>query len=473
MRAMKWMPYAACVLAMAGAVGAQVADTPAGRQFTAWRAAQDSGDRAIIQQFIATNMPWASVEQELNIGRQTGGLDIRKVEESSDSTLVVLAQQRGAGRQFVRVTMNVAPNPPHTITGIRLQAAQPPPELAPPKIAPGGEAALIAEWRERLSKEAAADRFAGAVLLARNRKVLFSAPYGLADRERKIANTLNTRFRIGSMNKMFTAVAIMQLVERGKLELDEPLGKYLSDYPNQEVATKVTLRHLLTHTGGTGDIFGPDYQSRRLQLVTLQDYILLHGNRAPQFQPGSRYAYSNYGMLLLGRVIEAVSGQSYYDYVSEHVYKPAGMNSSGSEPESRAVRDRATGYMAGPGGGWQPNTDTLPYRGTSAGGGYSTVGDLMRFADALMSHKLLNATNTKLLIEGKVDTGLADRRYAFGFEDARTKQGDGSVGHSGGAPGMNGDLRIYPKSGYVVVVLSNLDPPAAQLASSFVNERLK
>jgi CubicO group peptidase (beta-lactamase class C family) len=123
-------------------------------------------------------------------------------------------------------------------------------------------------------------------------------------------------------------------------------------------------------------------------------------------------------------------------------------------------------------GGWKPNTDTLPYRGTSAGGGYSTVGDLVRFATALLGHKLLNASTTDLLITGKVGSGRGPAKYAYGFEDVRDKNGNGYVGHGGGAPGMNGDLRIYPKSGYIVAVLANLDPPAAQRISEFLDSRL-
>jgi CubicO group peptidase (beta-lactamase class C family) len=122
-------------------------------------------------------------------------------------------------------------------------------------------------------------------------------------------------------------------------------------------------------------------------------------------------------------------------------------------------------------GGWVPNTDTLPYRGTSAGGGYSTVGDLLKFANALMSHKLLNAASTELLITGKAEAAPGGK-YAYGFEDQRDKDGNGWVGHGGGAPGMNGDLKIYPKSGYVVAVLANLDPPAAQQISEFLDPRL-
>ena len=278
--------------------------------------------------------------------------------------------------------------------------------------------------------------------------------------------------RIGSMNKMFTAVAILQLVEAGKVKLTAPVGTYLPDYPNRQVATKVTIHQLLTHTGGTGDIFGPAFDAHRNKLRTLADYVKLYGKRGLEFEPGSQWAYSNYGFILLGVVIERVTGQSYYDYVQQHIYAPAGMTRSGSLPENQAVPGRSIGYSKPPATtAWVPNTDTLPYRGTSAGGGYSTVEDLARFARALLSHKLLVPDATKLLITGKVKA-RPGARYAYGFEDARNADGNGWVGHGGGAPGINGDLRIYPKSGYVVAVLANLDPPAAQRISEYLDPRL-
>jgi D-alanyl-D-alanine carboxypeptidase len=324
----------------------------------------------------------------------------------------------------------------------------------------------------RAKKLAREDQLSGAVLVANDDQVLFKDDYGLADRKRGIPNTLRTRFRIGSMNKMFTAVTILQLVEAGKVELTAPLGTYLRDYPNRDVATKVTIHHLLTHTGGTGDIFGPDFDAHRKELRTLADYVELYGKRGLEFEPGSRWAYSNYGFILLGRVIEKVTGQSYYDYVRQHIYEPTGMTRSGSLPEDEAVPERSIGYMKPPGAAmWLPNTDWLPYRGTSAGGGYSTVEDLARFAHALLSHKLLSPDSTELLITGKVKA-RPGARYAYGFEDARDADGNGWVGHGGGAPGMNGDLKIYPNSGYVVAVLANMDPPAAQRISEYLDPRL-
>src|SRR5262249_32996294 len=118
----------------------------------------------------------------------------------------------------------------------------------------------------------------GCGLVDRAGQTLFRQPYGLADRERAIATTLATRFRVGSMNKMFTAVAILQLVEAGKVSLTAPLGRYLTDYPNKDVTAKVTIHQLLTHTGGTGDIFGPDFDLHRKQLRTLADYVKLSVN---------------------------------------------------------------------------------------------------------------------------------------------------------------------------------------------------
>jgi CubicO group peptidase (beta-lactamase class C family) len=324
----------------------------------------------------------------------------------------------------------------------------------------------------RADRLAGEGEFSGAVLIAKDSRVLFSHAYGLADRKRPIPNTIQTRFRIGSMNKMFTAVAILQLVQAGKVKLTAPLGTYLHDYPNHDVATKVTIHQLLTHTGGTGDIFGPDFDAHRHDLRTLADYVDLYGTRGLEFEPGSQWAYSNYGFILLGAVIEQVTGHSYYDYVQQHIYAPAGMTRTGSLPERQAVPDRSIGYTKPPGTtAWAPNTDTLPYRGTSAGGGYSTVEDLARFAHALLSHKLLDPDTTKLLITGKAKAG-PDTKYAYGFEDARDADGNGWVGHGGGAPGMNGDLKIYPKTGYVVAVLANLDPPAAQRISNYLDPRL-
>ena len=318
------------------------------------------------------------------------------------------------------------------------------------------ETEALAALSARAEKLAQKDQFSGAVLVARNGEVLLEDAWGRANREASIPNTLDTKFRIGSMNKMFTAVATLQLVEAGKLELDDTLGEHLPDYPNEDVASKVTVRHLLTHTGGTGDIFGPEFELNRSSLEELDDYVALYGARGLRHEPGARHEYSNYGFILLGVLIEAVSGESYYDYVRDNVFGPAGMTSTDSLPESEDVPKRAVGYMRPFSGGdyWTENHITLPVRGTSAGGGYSTVGDLVRFAEALESGELISKDT---LAEA---TSPQAEQYGYGFG----VQGEGSLrsyGHGGGAPGQNGELRVFPELGYVVVGLSNLDPPAA------------
>ncbi len=272
-------------------------------------------------------------------------------------------------------------------------------------------------------------------------------------------------------NKSSPPVGILPLAQTGRINLDDPIGQYITDYPNKEVASKGRIQNLLTHTGGTGDIFGLEYDAHRNELRTLQDYVNLYGKRNLEFEPGSRWAYSNYGFLLLGVVIERVSGESYYDYVRDNIYKLAGMTATGSQPEDVFVPSRSVAYTKfGGGKTWHPNTDTLPYRGTSAGGGYSTVEDLFRFANALTQNKLLDAHHLNLLIScDSISPGGQKRSYGSG---GRTWDGTKYFGHNGGYPGMNGDLEISLESGYVIAVLANMDPPAAQRISEFIGSRL-
>jgi D-alanyl-D-alanine carboxypeptidase len=327
------------------------------------------------------------------------------------------------------------------------------------------EAAFVAVLRARLETATAANAFSGAVLVVRDGRTVFEGAYGLADRERGRQNSPLTQFRVGSMNKMLTAVAVLQLVQAGKVRLDAPLGTYLPGYPNVETASKVTIHHLLTHTGGTGDIFGPQFDANRLELRETDDYLRLYGTRGLLFEPGS-WGYSNYGFMLLGAIVERVSGMRYDDYVAAHVLAPAGMTDTGAAPEDSLVSGRSVGYMW-QGGTLVSNAPTLPYRGTPAGGWYATVRDFDRFATALREHRLLDPAHTALLLAGKVTMGQSVVKYAYGFID-RVQVGRRLVGHGGSAPGMSGELSFEPDGGYTVVVLSNLSPPAAALIESFI-----
>jgi D-alanyl-D-alanine carboxypeptidase len=455
-----------CLCGLLAAQPPQTPDTPAGRQFAHWLDVFNRGQRDEIQKFIKENDPEARIDRQMDFRRRTGGFDLKKIEESAPQKLTGIVKERDSDN-LARFTLEVDPAPPHQFSLFSIELISPSPEgPAPARMS---ESEAIAALQAEIQKRTNEDHFAGAVTIAKGHKVVFSGAYGLADRERHIANRTDTRFRIGSMNKMFTATAVLQLAQAGKLKLTDPIGKYLTDYPNKEVAAKVTVHHLLTHTGGTGDIFGPDFEKNRLTLRTLGSYVALYGQRPPEFEPGARFDYSNYGFILLGVLVEKVSGASYYDYVREHIFQPAGMTRTDSLSEEDSVEGRSVGYMY-KNDQWQPNNDTLPVRGTSAGGGYSAVADLVSFANAIMAHKLLNAEYTDLLTTGKIEAGPG-RKYAYGFSDSDTG-GVRWLGHGGGAPGMNGDLRFSPESGYIVAVLANLDPPAATRIADFIAVRL-
>ena len=451
--------------AQAGAAAVQTAST-AERQLRAWLAAFNAGDRAAYGAFLRDYFPSRAprLDGDIDFLQRTGGFDLRKVERATPTSITCLLEERAWGR-IARAVAEVEGAAPHRLVRLDVNLAPRPAELAIRRL---GAAELASAVRTKVDSQAVEGRFQGAALVAHRGTVIYRDAKGLADREAGTPNTLDTKFRMGSMNKMFTATAVMQLVQAGRIRLDAPLGTYVKNYPNKDVASKVTIHHLLTHTGGTGDIFGPEFEANRLALKSLDDYVRLYGARGLEFEPGSRWEYSNYGFLLLGVIVERVSGQSYYDYVRDHVFKPAGMTGSGSDPEEVAVPGRAIGYMSR-GASWVRNTGTLPYRGTSAGGGYTTVRDLLRFAAALTGHRLLDAAHTTLLTTGKVATPRGDK-YAYGFIES-VDGGMRSFGHGGGAPGMNGELRIYPDAGYVLAALVNTGSGASELVS-WLGERL-
>lgn len=328
---------------------------------------------------------------------------------------------------------------------------------------------LIKAVEARAASRTAKDQFSGAILLAQNGRVLLQKAYGLADRENRKPNTLDTQFRFGSMGKMFTAVAIMQLVQDGKIDLEAPIGRYLADYPNQDVATKVTVANLLTHTGGTGNIFGPQFDAHKASLRSTKDYVELYGARALDFAPGSRVSYSNYGFILLGRIVEEVSGLDYDAYIQRSIFAPAGMASTGNQPESAVLSRRAVSYM-GSGARLKRADETLPLNGTAAGGGYSTVGDFNTFVNSLTSHQLLRSDTLQKLIDGGIRTKDGQfARFDFGGSMAGTGR---FIGHGGGAPGMSGSLHHFLKRGFTVIVLANRDPGAAESIALFTAHRL-
>jgi CubicO group peptidase (beta-lactamase class C family) len=258
-------------------------------------------------------------------------------------------------------------------------------------------------------------------------------------------------------------VAIAQLAEQGKLSFDDKVGKFLPEFPNADVRSKVAIHHLLTHTSGLGSYFSsPKFGADGPKIRTVNDYLEFVKGETLAFEPGARFQYSNSGFIVLGAIIEKITGQSYYDYVRDHVFKPAGMTGSASFTVDEKAPNVATGYV-GSAGNRRPNTETLPGRGGPAGGGYSTAEDLLRFEAALRANKLLTAKMRDVVLAGKVPMG-PNGKYAYGFGDFNFG-GHRMVGHNGGAPGINSELQIFWDDGYTIIVMANYDRAASPLAN--------
>jgi CubicO group peptidase (beta-lactamase class C family) len=442
---------------------------PVVRLFQQWLHEMARADDATLVQFMKAHIGGRGddPEQWLDFRHLAGGTRLYKVKSTTADGADLWLFDPNID-SFVTASAKLKADDPNKIEITTMHpTGDIPPGAAPPAKLKGS--ALVKAFSERAQHFADSGDFSGAVLLAKNGHVLFQKAYGFADREAHKPNRLNTQFRFGSMGKMFTMIGIMQLAQDGKIDLSAPIGRYLPDYPNQDVATKVTVSNLLTHTGGTGDIFGPEFDAHKASLRDLKDYVDLYGKRPLEFAPGTRSEYSNYGFILLGRIIEKVSGLTYDQYIQRNIFAPAGMDSTGNLPETDALPRRAVAYM-GSGPNLKRADDTLPVRGTSAGGGYSTVGDFERFIEGLTSHRLLHADTLQKLTSGRV-TGSDGKFYPYDF--GITLPGSGRfIGHGGGAPGMNGDLLHFLDSGYTIVVLANRDPPVADFVAQFIAKRL-
>ena len=365
--------------------------------------------------------------------------------------------------------------------------------------APWHRAADVAiQIAQRIDGAAQKGDFSGVVAVAREGRPWFVRASGLADRERSIPNLATTRFNTAGLQRLFTMVAIARLLQDGRLRLDdrlvdvlrpessltldvgdvEPAAEKLSAaYPNAEVARRITIRQLVEQRSGLSDYLGPGFFANPRAVTTLADYLRLFTDRPLAFEPGSaeRLAMANY--IVLGRVIEAKTGKPYDRAIEELVHRPAGMTSTRLEPVAARAPDRAVGYTRtrftlegatvnparAPGDVLRPNEDVVPGRGSPAGGGYSNVQDLMRFADALRHDRLLQPGWTEWILGGPEPRSASQAKLPL--EHRRGLAMDGS------APGVNAVFRMEP-DGTVLIALANLDPPAADRMALEVAELL-
>jgi CubicO group peptidase (beta-lactamase class C family) len=417
--------------------------TPLGQHVQAYLRAFNSSDENAMREFFLLHtakdaLQQTPVEQRLSRFRQMkqrlGSLKLMKVVDSSPTLVSAVFQSRDAG--LVQLDFEFEPNPPHGLVGIRVQDVEDGLREQPAIKPMANETQALDAARSLIDSLVKADEFSGVVLVARNGTPVFEKAYGYADRERNISNRIDTKFNLGSINKSFTATAIHQLAFDGKVLLNDPIGKYLSDYPNKIAAEKVTIQQLLDMTSGIGDFFGERYQATQKEnLRTVDSYLPLFADKPLEFEPGAKRRYSNGGYVVLGAIIERTSGQDYYTYVREYIFKPAGMSETESFEKDKEVPNRALGYTRdrlAADAQRQSNYSTLPARGSSAGGGYSNAHDLLKFIVALKDGKL------------------------------KSPDAEGGFAIAGGSPGVNACVEWNPKSEYSVIVLSNYDPPSAK-----------
>jgi CubicO group peptidase (beta-lactamase class C family) len=295
----------------------------------------------------------------------------------------------------------------------------------------------------------------GAVLVSENGKVIYKKGFGMANMEWEIPNSADTKFRIGSVTKQFTATLILQLVEEGKLKLDGKITDYLPDY-RKDTGDKVTIHHLLNHTSGIPSYTGLPgfFQNESRNPYAVKDFVKKFASGDLEFEPGSKFSYNNSGYFLLGAIIEQVTGKSYARALQERIFDPVGMKDTGYDDDAPLIKKRATGYQKTPDGYENaPYLDMLlPY---AAGSIYSTVEDLYKWDQALYDNKILSAASKELMFK----PGLSNYGYGFNITDlpiGKTDQKTKIVGHSGGINGFNSHFTRAVEQKHLVVILDNV-----------------
>jgi CubicO group peptidase (beta-lactamase class C family) len=333
----------------------------------------------------------------------------------------------------------------------------------------GNEQEVINELNSAIERLVEKGRFSGAVLLADRQNILYNKAFGFANIERGIINTIDTKFNLASMNKMFTSAAIAILEEQGKLSLNDLVKQYIPEISYESI----TIHQLLSHTSGVGDYFNEKFLANRTNLRNVSDYLPLFAEDDLQFEPGTHFHYSNGGYILLGLIIERLSNLSYFDFVRENIFTPLEMNRTDAYKSDHENPQVAIGYtnFQFDGSFKEEKTDHLSIlgKGSPAGGGYSTVHDLWRFARGLLDHKLLSSKQTAVFTTEKVNIYVDDDStlgYGHGFFVEKIK-GCPIIGHDGGYPGISNRLDIYPNDNYIFIVLANDDGGGAVLTREF------
>lgn len=461
-----WLGLAGPSLAEA-AVPVTLPDTPTGRIAGALIGRVDGRQPALLREWLpgvlSPSIGAAETADFINelasAACDGGGLEVFDVrtDPRHPGLLQVAVKARGNGRPALLWLAAEADHPER---------------LAQAMVFPMEDPALYAGWPatggvtqpelarlvgKALDQLVRSDDFSGCVSVLQAGRTVLDECRGQAERTFSVPVDPRTRFHIGSMNKMFTAVAIAQLVEAGKLSWDATLAEQLPEYPDHANAAKITVWQLLHHTAGLGDFLVPEYFAHSERFVDPADYLELIAKQPLASASGAQWSYSNAGYMLLGRIIEKVSGEPYADYLQRHIFAPAGMHDSGFDALDEVVPRLAVGYYRDGlfANTWKAAWRKLGYKGGPAGGGYATNADLLRFAEALRGGRLVTPATLEAMFDGQVPAGPGG--YAAGFGE-RLSQGRHIRGHAGGIEGTTANLVMVWETGAAVALTSNQGP---------------
>lgn len=455
---------------------------PAQRRASELLDALNSRDRAVLRSFVEQSFSAEALQERpvedqvgqlLNVADETRAPTFIRWETAGENEAKIVYRNDLFGRPQ-SITVKIEPAAPYKILSWTT-----PKNVPEPVSAPTSDEEVARRLHAFAERMAAHDFFSGVVLISRGDEPILERAYGLAERNFDVPNRTDTKFLLASITKLFTAVAIGQLVEQGKVSLDDTLAKFV---PEAAGGDRVRIKHLLSHTSGIGDIATETFhRTHPADMRTIAEVIELADHAPPRFEPGTDWEYNNLGYLYLGRVIEAASGQNYYDYVAENVFSPAEMSSTGFWDLDYVIPKKAYPYERDFGIG------TLDYRnmlllgvvkGMPFGSATGIVGDLKRFAAALRDGTLLRPET--LAEFRKVVPGSGRRNWGLGF---RTRKLAGSdivtTGHSGNSVGTCTDFLMFDHRGtpWTIVVLSNSGIsaciPLVREASALLVQRLE
>ena len=436
--------------------------------------ALNSRDEKKFQEFIDQFWDTKVIEEEgseelidyfYDIIDEVEMIDIHETLLESDTRLAIIFKNKSLG-EWLKCIFVFSSNKPGAIDQIGMRLIDPPNDVETVKILEQDLHHLFDSYITALNKK---DLFSGAIVLMKEGKIIYQQYIGFADKAFNIPHNSKTRFDLGSMGKMFTALSIGKLVQNGRIQFEDTISSYLPELKIDK-ADKITIHHLLTHTSGLGDIFCPEFYENKEKFTEIKDLVSLLENKTLNFNPGEQFQYSNGGYNILGLIIEKISGMSYFDFVRKHIFIPLNMLDSDSFYIDDPIPNRAVGYTKigveirkKRFTNWKINTRIARKRGCAAGSGYSTIDDLIKFSEALKTNKILSQELFQKMTSAQVKIIEKNNRLFYGYGFGVTKYDNFyRYGHNGGSPGVNTYFGIYEPLGYTLIVLSNYDSPAAE-----------